>query len=538
MSSSGTIGKVGGATEVADQRLQNALARVTDNQAKPIEKYLALRDLEEKDSSVFHKLLQQHTTEVLPFVYTPTVGEACQRYDELNIQTHGLYLTLNDTGKILEKLQSWPRQDIRVIVVTDGQRILGLGDLGTGGMGISEGKILLYSAIGGVSPKQLLPICLDVGTNNENLIKNPKYRGSKKPRAVGREYDEFLREFMESVKKWRPHVFVQFEDFANHNAFVLLKKYRELYPCFNDDIQGTATIGLAGILAAMRVSGEELKSQRFFFYGAGEAAAGIAQLLVMALHKWHGMSIPEARSRCILYDSKGVVTKTRNDSGSLQPHKQDFAHEYSWEGGGSAEEPKTLFEAIRYLKPTVLIGSATQPKAFTKEIVELMSDLNERPVIFPLSNPTSKAECTFKEAFDWSKGKVVFASGSPFPPINTAYGDGNGEEGSSRTIYPAQANNAYIFPAVGHAAILTGAKSIPDDLLLDVAKSLASMSTKQDLESGLLFPPLRSIKDVSIKLIASLCKEICRRDLATETGISDRTVEQWENIIRDNSFTG
>jgi len=297
-------------------------------------------------------------------------------------------------------------------------------------------------------------------------------------------------------------------------------------------------LGLAGILAAMRVSGEELKSQRFFFYGAGEAAAGIAQLLVMALHKWHGLSIQEARSRCILYDSKGVVTKTRKDSGSLQPHKQDFAHEYSWEGGNSSEEPKTLFQAISSLKPTVLIGSATQPKAFTKEIVELMSELNERPVIFPLSNPTSKAECTFQEAFDWSKGKVVFASGSPFPPIKTTSGEDSGVEGATRTMHPAQANNAYIFPAVGHAAILTGATSIPDDLLLDVAKSLATMSSKQDLECGLLFPPLKRIKDVSIKLIASLCKEICRRGLATTADISGRSVEEWEKIIRDNSFTG
>jgi len=480
---------------------------------------MALRDLEANDPDMFHRLLQQNTTEILPFVYTPTVGEACQRYHELGIKTRGLYLNVSDAGSILKRLQAWPRQDIKVIVVTDGERILGLGDLGAGGMGISEGKILLYSAIGGIHPSKLLPICIDVGTNNKQLLEDPKYKGLRHPRIRKDTYNSLIEEFMQATKAWRPHVFVQFEDFANHNAFVLLERYREKYPCFNDDIQGTATIGLSGLLAAMRSSGGNLSEQKFLFFGAGEAAAGIANLIVMGLMNWHGLSEAEARERCILFDSKGVVSAERKSS--LQEHKLPFAHNFS------STPPKTLLEAIKVYKPTALIGSATQPGAFNEEVIRTMSSINTNPIIFPLSNPTSKAECTFKDALEWSDGRVVFASGSPFASIKTKEG----------MRYAAQANNAYIFPAVGHAAVLTGAKSIPDNLLLDLAKKLADMPSNEDLSSGKLFPPFSKIREVSIQLIALLCKRICEEGLATKEDVIERSLDDWISHVRNNMYT-
>jgi len=491
----------------------------------PIKKYLSLRRLEEQANNLFHKMLQQNVTYLLPYVYTPTVGEACVKWNQLLIQPHGLYITLEDKGKIKDKLKAWPNQEIKVIVVTDGERILGLGDLGNGGMGISEGKILLYSAIGGVSPATCLPVMIDIGTNNKDLLDDPKYPGVRKPRITGQEYMEFIDEFITAVKEWQPHCFVQFEDFANHNAFTLLDKYRENTPCFNDDIQGTATIGLAGILAALRKNQGDLDDQKFLFFGAGEAATGIASLVAMALTRWYGIPLEEARKRCILFDSKGVVTKARKDRGGLQAHKVAFAHDIEFKDPNNP--PNSLLNAIKEIKPTALIGSAVRPGAFDKNVIQEMSKINQNPIIFPLSNPTDKAECTFADAFKWSKGKVSFASGSPFPPVR---------DENNITHYAAQANNAYIFPSVGHAAVLTKAKSIPDDVMLEMARMLSRMSPEKDLQLGLLFPPLHQIREVSIMLIAGACLEICRRKLQGRPGVGERTLEEWEAEVRREMF--
>eukprot|EP00954_Amorphochlora_amoebiformis_P007368 572036-Amorphochlora_amoeboformis.AAC.1 len=381
-----------------------------------------------------------------------------------------------------------------------------------------------------VHPICMLPWSTTSTYQFQALLKDEKYKGVRQRRLQGEAYSSYIDEFIQAIKAWSPHIFVQFEDFANHNAFVLLNRYRDDTPCFNDDIQGTATIGLAGILAGMRRSGGDLTKQKFLFFGAGEAATGIAELIIMALKTWYNLSDEEARSRCILYDSKGLVSKRRKDAGGLQPHKLGFAHDFPWDADGKEDEsPKNLLEAVRKIKPTALIGSATRPGAFTKEIIEEMAKLNAFPIIFPLSNPTSKAECTFEDALRWSSRRVVFASGSPFEHVDLGPATGK--------AYAAQANNAYIFPAVGHAAVITKAKSIPDELLLEVAKKLADMQSPSDLESGRLFPPFTYIREVSIKLIAHMCRRICELGLAQDTTVCDKSPSEWEQFVSGLMYT-
>ncbi|GBG68540.1 hypothetical protein CBR_g3084 [Chara braunii] len=366
--------------------------------ATDLQRYLFLRNLQEKDPGVFYELLMKNSQELLPYVYTPTVGEACQKYHKLPVKTHGLYIRPEHRGSILKLLKSLPQQDVKVVVVTDGERILGLGDLGAGGMGISEGKILLYTVIGGVDPMVCLPVCLDVGTDNASLLEDPEYKGLRQKRLRGAEYDEFVEEFVSALYAWQEHVLLQFEDFGNHNAFELLSKYRHQYCCFNDDIQGTACIVLAGLVAALRVTGGSFPEQKILFLGAGEAGTGIGELIAMALAKSYGVSLDEARRVCYFMDSKGLVCKSRT---GLQSHKINFAHDIPYQA--------TLVDAVRTLRPTALIGVSTIAGAFTREVLELMAEINERPIVFPLSNPTSKSECTFVDAFNWTAGRVVVA---------------------------------------------------------------------------------------------------------------------------------
>ena len=480
-----------------------------------IEKYVWLRDLRERDEREFFALLMRRTETVLPFVYTPTVGEACQKYSRLPLKTQGLYLSLADKGHLLERLQAWPRQGVRVVVATDGERILGLGDLGSGGMGISEGKILLYTAAAGVPPSLCLPICLDVGTNNEDLLKDPEYKGLRQRRPAEAEYSAFMDEFMSALRAWAPHVLLQFEDFGNHNAFRLLNEYRGRQCCFNDDIQGTACICLAGILSGLRLTGRRLADETILFLGAGEAGVGIGELIALALHRWEGLSIEEARRKCIFLDSKGVVCAGR--PGKLQAHKTAFAHDIP--------HHSDLLSAVEEFKPGVLIGVSTIAGAFNQAVVEKMAELNERPLIFPLSNPTSKSECTFEQAMQWTKGRVVFASGSPFDPVE-------GPDGRMR--YPAQANNAYIFPAVGHAAVLCQAPAVTEEVFLRAAKALAELSPQADLEAGRLFPPFSGILDVSRRLMCSLAQHMCDSGLTQKPeGLEG---DDWDRFFRDRMY--
>uniref|UniRef100_A0A7S0N8P9 Malic enzyme n=1 Tax=Chlamydomonas leiostraca TaxID=1034604 RepID=A0A7S0N8P9_9CHLO len=571
---------------------------------KPIEKYLFLRRLLETRPDEYYRLLLGNTELVLPFIYTPTVGEACERYHELpGLITRGLYLTLEDKGHILDKLKAWPQQNVRVIVVTDGERILGLGDLGAGGMGISEGKITLYTAAAGVDPSVCLPLCLDVGTNNEKLLADPGYKGLRRRRARGAEYDAFVGELAAALTAWRPHVLLQWEDFGNTNAFRLLERYRPVLCSFNDDIQGTAAITLAALLAAVRAvdaeaatlaskgangaaragsgalitpgastgseaggvapavaqqlpagraspeaasaSGREASGElghhRVLFFGAGEAGTGIGELIAYCIHRRTRCSLQEARGHCFFMDSRGLVCRGR--PGKLEHHKEPFAHD--------VPHVKTLLEAVRALRPTVLIGVSTMAGAFSEEVVREMGRLNARPIIFPLSNPTSKSECTFEQAMRWTEGRVVFASGSPFDPITmprsspspapspippgTSTGSttsSHGGSSSSRTVRPAQANNAYIFPALGYAAVLTQCKSISDECFLVAAETLAGMANSYKvLEEGALFPAFSQIRDVSARVMAALCEHMCASGLGIRPRGCD-SPDSWLHHVR------
>ncbi|KAK9837421.1 hypothetical protein WJX81_001177 [Elliptochloris bilobata] len=477
------------------QAVIQVLSYLQNEKDEDIAKYLFLRDLQERDPQLFYTTLIKHAEDVLPFVYTPTVGQACQRYHLLQLTPRGLYLRATEAGHFLQQLCAWPRQDIRVVVVTDGERVLGLGDLGAGGLGIVEGKALLYTAAAGLDPALCLPVCLDVGTNNAVLLDDPAYKGLRQRRIAGAAYDALLDEFMAALRAWQRHVLLQFEDFANHNAFRLLARFRERACCFNDDVQGTACIALAGLLSALRATGGNLAQQRVLFYGAGEAGTGIAELIAIALHRRHGLSLQQGRRRCFFMDSRGLVCASRRD---LQPHKLPFAHD--------VPSQADLLAAVRALRPTALIGVSTARGAFSAAVLRAMAELNARPIIFPLSNPNSKAECTFREALDNTSGRVLFASGSPFPPVAEAAGV---------VRHPAQANNAYVFPAIGMAAVLTRAAAITDDVFLVAAEALAHMTSVQEVESGLLFPRFSGIRGVSAQLAGIVAERMVAAGLGS-----------------------
>ncbi|GJM93281.1 hypothetical protein PR202_ga09826 [Eleusine coracana subsp. coracana] len=412
-----------------------------------LQKYMALMDLQEGNERLFYKLLIDNVEELLPIVYTPTVGEACQKYGSIFSRPQGLYISLKEKGKILEVLKNWPERSIQVIVVTDGERILGLGDLGCQGMGIPVGKLALYTALGGVRPSACLPITLDVGTNNEELLNDEFYIGLRQRRATGQEYAEFLQEFMSAVKQnYGEKVLIQFEDFANHNAFDLLAKYGTTHLVFNDDIQGTASVVLAGLVAAQKLISGTLADHKYLFLGAGEAGTGIAELIALEISRQTKAPIEECREKIWLVDSKGLIVSSRKES--LQHFKKPWAHEH--------EPVGSLLDAVHAIKPTVLIGTSGKGQTFTQDVVEAMSSFNEKPIILALSNPTSQSECTAEQAYTWSKGRAVFATGSPFDPV----------EYDGKIHVPGQANNAYIFPGFGLGVVMSGAIRVHDDMLL------------------------------------------------------------------------
>jgi malate dehydrogenase (oxaloacetate-decarboxylating)(NADP+) len=395
---------------------------------------------------------------------------------------------------VAEILRNWPCQDVRIIVVTDGERILGLGDLGAFGMGIPVGKLSLYTACAGVHPAQCLPVTLDVGTDNEGLLNDPLYIGIRQRRLRGRAYDKFVDEFMTAAQEVFPHALVQFEDFANINAFRLLSKYRDQVCSFNDDIQGTGGVALAGLYSALRITGGRLPEQTVLFLGAGEAAIGIADLIVAAM-VGEGLSEGEARGRCWLVDSRGLVVKSRS---GLAEHKLPYAHEH-------APLPDFL-AAVEALGPTAIVGVSGQPNTFTQTVLEAMARLNERPIIFALSNPTSKAECTAAQAYTWTEGRAIFASGSPFDPVTL--GD--------KTFVPGQGNNSYIFPGVGLGAIACGARLVTDEMFFVAAQALARRVSESDLERGLIYPPLTTVREVSAAIAVAVVEVAYQRGLATQ----------------------
>jgi malate dehydrogenase (oxaloacetate-decarboxylating)(NADP+) len=483
--------------------LQDQVARILENSRKKptdLEKYVHLMSLEDRNETLFYRVLMDNLEEMMPIVYTPTVGQACQQYGHIFRRPRGLFISAEDRGRIADILDNWPLDDIRVIVVTDGERILGLGDQGANGMGIPVGKLALYTACAGIPPSMTLPVMLDVGTENEAFLNDPLYIGMPHRRLRGAEYDAFIEEFMEAVTARFPKVLVQFEDFANHHAFQLLQRYRDRYRVFNDDIQGTAAVTLAGLLAALRLIAAEggpdrkISEQRLLFLGAGEAGVGIANLVVTAMVE-EGLSPTEARQRCWFVDSHGLVVAERDD---LAEHKLPYAHQHS--------RLNDLLSAVNELQPTAIIGVSGQPRTFTREVIEAMGKYNERPIIFALSNPTSKSECTAEEAYNYTNGRAIFASGSPFPP-HKLYG---------KTYYPGQGNNAYIFPGVGLGVVVSGARHVTYEMFEAAARTLAEQVTTADLAAGRIYPVLGRIRDVSAAIAESVARIAFEHDLATE----------------------
>ncbi|KOM57831.1 hypothetical protein LR48_Vigan11g086400, partial [Vigna angularis] len=450
----------------------------------------------ERNERLFYKLLIDNVEELLPVVYTPIVGEAWQKYGSIFRRPQGLYISLKEKGKVLEVLKNWPERNIQVIVVTDGERILGLGDLGCQGMGIPVGKLALYTALGGVRPSACLPVTIDVGTNNETLLKDEFYIGLRQKRATGQEYYDLLDEFMTAVKQnYGEKVLVQFEDFANHNAFELLAKYGTTHLVFNDDIQGTASVVLAGVVAALKLIGGTLPEHKFLFLGAGEAGTGIAELIALEMSKQTKAPIEESRKKIWLVDSKGLIVSSRKNS--LQHFKKPWAHEH--------EPVNSLLEAVKVIKPTVLIGSSGVGKTFTKEVVEAMTSNNDKPLILALSNPTSQSECTAEEAYQWSEGRAIFASGSPFDPV----------EYKGKVYASGQANNAYIFPGFGLGLVISGAIRVHDDMLLAASEALATQVSEENYKNGLIYPPFSNIRKISANIAANVAAKAYELGLAT-----------------------
>jgi len=467
---------------MAEQELR-VLGNVREK-ATDLERYLYMIALQDRNENLFYRVVMNNIEEMMPILYTPTVGKACQEFQHIYRSPRGFYVSLNDRGNIREILQNWPHKDVKIIVFTDGERILGLGDLGADGMGIPIGKLSLYTACAGIHPTQCMPVMLDVGTNNERLLNDPLYNGLERRRERGELYDGLVEEFVSAASEVFPGVLIQFEDFGNTNAFRFLTKFRDTACVFNDDIQGTGAVAVAGLIASLRITGDKLSDQKLLFLGAGEAGVGIADVFVAALVE-EGMSPDDARAQCWFVDSKGLVIKSREN---LAVHKLPYAHEH--------DDCADFLSAVNTLKPTAILGLSGQPQTFTQEIVEAMATINDRPVVFALSNPTSKAECTAEQAYTWSDGRAIFASGSPFDPVTIG----------NKTLVPGQGNNAYIFPGVGLGVIASQSRTITDEMFLAAAHALANQVSESDIERGRLYPSLSRIREVSALIAHDVAK--------------------------------
>jgi len=453
-----------------------------------INKHIYLRNIQDTNETLFYHLIENHLSEMMPIIYTPTVGEACQHFSEIYRRHRGVFISYPDRDHIEHILHNVNRRNVKVIVITDGERILGLGDQGIGGMGIPIGKLALYTACGGISPAYTLPITLDVGTNNEQLLNDPIYMGWRQPRITGDEYYEFVEMVIQAIQQRWPDALIQFEDFAQHNAMPLLEKYRDRVCCFNDDIQGTAAVAVGSLIAASYASNKQLKDQTVAFLGAGSAGCGIAEQIVAKMVA-EGLTDAEARKRVFMVDRFGLITQN-------QPNLLNFQRKLAQEPEniaewGNAEEIISLLDVIKYAKPTVLIGVSGQPGLFSKEVITTMAENCEHLIIFPLSNPTSRVEAVPADIIQWTNGKALIATGSPFAPVNY-----------QEHIYTiSQCNNSYIFPGIGLGVIASGAKRVTDNMLMASSNALAECSPKLQDPTANLLPDLDQIQHIS-KIIA------------------------------------
>jgi malic enzyme len=487
--------------------IEQQLERAYENfQAKPteLEKFIYFTSLNDRNETLFFRLLYEHIDEMVPIVYTPTVGEACQKFSHIYRRARGLYISYEQRHNIEKILVNFCANNASVIVVTDGERILGLGDQGAGGMAIPIGKLCLYTLCAGISPYSTLPIMLDVGTNNKERLKDPLYLGLRQNRVRGEEYQAFIDRFVNAVRKVFPNVLLQWEDFLKGNAIKQLNRFKDALCTFNDDIQGTAGVVLAGIYSALRITGQSIRDLRVLIAGAGAAAYGIANLIVSAQQE-QGLSLKEARKRIWTVDSEGLVTKTRS---GLESFKETYARDVDEIATYECRDRSriTLEEAIANSKPTILLGVSATSGIFGKAVVKAMAELNERPIIFPLSNPTSKSECKPDDVIRWSEGRAIVATGSPFPPV----------EYNRRRYRIGQCNNAFIFPGVGLGVIVGRIRLVTDGMFLDAAKALSEKVTAGDLKQSAVYPEFRRIRECSHAVACAVIKRAVDEEHADE----------------------
>jgi malate dehydrogenase (oxaloacetate-decarboxylating)(NADP+) len=487
----GLVGLVPDVTETEDLQLRRVMAQL-GHKTTDLDRYIYLVNLLDHDETLFYRTIMSDPVRFLPIVYDPTIGEACLKFGHIFRQTRGMYLSIARRGHVKEILKNWPEQDVRVICVTDGGRILGLGDLGANGMGIPIGKLQLYTAAAGVPPQHLLPLYLDAGTNNEQYLHDPLYLGLRQPRPPTADLYSFVDEFVEAVQDVFPKCCIHFEDWTGVDAVHLLQRYRDKYCVYNDDVQGTAGITLAGMINATKLKGTKLKDEKYLFLGAGSAGIGLANLLCSALVA-DGMTLQAAQAQVWMFDVNGLLESTRTD---LVDFQTPYAHPHA--------PTRDFVAAIESIKPTTIIGVSTIGGAFSQRVIEAMARLNERPVILALSNPTEHAECTPEQAYTWSQGKAIYAAGVQFPPVHY----------QGRTLLPGQANNFYIFPAIGMAIVATQARRVTDEMFIEAASAVADQVPPDQLNQGLLYPLQSNILETEIKTAARVAALVFDSNLA------------------------